>query len=1509
MRASLYIITTLFHFTFTVHGSGNITLKASNIQLPTSLHHPITVHNDSSQELIVIPSDQTNTMYSLSPLSQTSLEDYTNSHTFQTISVSQPSVWSKPISCGHNDPYNNIYFMQCHAIINNRLFIMQPSLKEIELPRSYGLSNINRTFDIILLIYDMQNIANTPSSLSYRVTFDDSWEGQHMFPVYQYFYFLPACMYTVAVSSWNHSPTFKLFVMGSYVWLPDSGSSGMVFPGGSELLGHVYDEQSDTWETVEWEGFSAARGGIGCTQMDDQVYLFGGVLYDRELRYGEKCYADPDLGGCQYLNELMQYSRSNFHVSRIYGSGSTALIYGGTTEDAQNHMEVFDVNRERFITTIPINIASLNRNTFTSFILSDVILTIIGGINTENNENIEVIEYMDFSKLLDDEQDATPCITTYRSYTGCAYIDDYLLDSIEHIAFEVYDLQRQRFAIDLLVSNNDNSFDYRFERDASANTLSVSMEYIDGNLYVYTIDVDLDQLSLDTNINMTSDYYVLWVRFGLGIGVRDVIGFGDIVGENSIWNYFVTDNPCRECDMPDNDPVLSVYEIEVCRAAFTFKSVSDSCSLGLQITTIESFAIGDDLTVITNWSLTDATALNYPISISSNDIIDFDYVMTIQDHATITSICTLCKASNETHCIGCDEGIQILDLQTYSIHNNSYKISISSEFENANPKETVITLQRLVQQVQFDIHLSSDDLRPGSQLFITPNYNKSTKAVQANGKFIIEFDEGLSFTDNIGVVAMDFYSDVCTLTYDDEKSINCYDEGIVIPWSMEFKDITSNTYHFSVTSSDTNVIGTNTYQFSRQLQQISVDLSDAIYLGQNIEFSLSIVDDIIVQNTSSLVVSNEEYNIYSIIHIEYNVQTTTNRTIKSCVIDSPNTDITTTCDEGIPFKVSTTEIVNTFINLTIASSDTYIGTNQHLIHIFISECNIGDELFGTTDTTFICSPCAIGSVGLVTGAECFECDETNGVQCMGLSNLIVSYNYWIKVTENGDISSNFCPSGHCCQDTSGCNYNGSSYALHGLCAVGRDLNSPLCGKCIDGYSEVFGSSSCQACDENNYSLLLLPLAAAAALVVILLIIDPPAKPPSYDNINYLRQLSIDDFKAMQLCALRPLLYYYQALSFVTIQNGLFFYLSPLVHILSLDLFESNNSDGSGVCFITRLTSLNKELLFLFFPFCMFIAIALLAAINLCIRSICKRKNCGFLNPGANGVMKIFIILVGNIISTMLKILACSYVDGEYVHFYSGDEACFGPFWWFAFACVFVIVIFWIVVWFKLYKTKEEERGSRSATLRAVTKNYKHNEWYWEFVLLSRRIIISVMVTIQYIEYDVIQYLLLCIVFLYSVAHCLYYPFTYNRANRMETLCLFFLFVALTTTIFEFHLEHPKYISIVMSLIVVAPLVVLIGHIIVAMVNCCKIRNDALKALNEPEYTQRISKWKTRLSPSQRNVYTGASAQLEMGATPHMDGQMSKKDSQQKTARVNANSNKETNDNSIMIHDDEEYLSL
>eukprot|EP01084_Bolivina_argentea_P285669 489918_1 len=151
-----------------------------------------------------------------------------------------------------------------------------------------------------------------------------------------------------------------------------------------------------------------------------------------------------------------------------------------------------------------------------------------------------------------------------------------------------------------------------------------------------------------------------------------------------------------------------------------------------------------------------------------------------------------------------------------------------------------------------------------------------------------------------------------------------------------------------------------------------------------------------------------------------------------------------------------------------------------------------------------CDECAPGYYNIQfahndSDIHCIHCinENDNSYHCPGgkTINIIVSFNHWIivrdysighenifgdNIDDNITIISSICPSKYCCRDNNKCDYNDTTT----LCAKNRDANSPLCGNCIDGYSEVYASNTCQKCNNNFFLIFVLMLMAFLYFLIL-----------------------------------------------------------------------------------------------------------------------------------------------------------------------------------------------------------------------------------------------------------------------------------------------------------------------------------------------------------------------------------------------------------------------------------------
>ena len=348
------------------------------------------------------------------------------------------------------------------------------------------------------------------------------------------------------------------------------------------------------------------------------------------------------------------------------------------------------------------------------------------------------------------------------------------------------------------------------------------------------------------------------------------------------------------------------------------------------------FSVGDILHPIELFNLSEATSLSLPIYISSHDIVDFDYVLSIDDIGVNFSVCTICKVSND-ECNHCEKGIEITDLKTYDVSNNSYKISIESEFEAISPSnEIIINMQREVQQVHFSIIIKNETIYPNAEIYFLPKYSKSNPT-QPNGTFTIQFDEDLNFEHGKATMSIDFYRDLCKITFGD-KTLNCYEEAIKVPSTMRFKTIDENLYSIALSSTDTIINGETMFSYPRAVQTVSIKFTSELHLGEAIQIIPKISSDTMYQDFSSILVTNDELGIYSRIELQYNQSQSTQESDIFCEIVDPITGTAQDCSNGLDFSSSNDTIIDQYITLYLSSVDTYLSSaNDKLL---VTECGM-----------------------------------------------------------------------------------------------------------------------------------------------------------------------------------------------------------------------------------------------------------------------------------------------------------------------------------------------------------------------------------------------------------------------------------------------------------------------------------------------------------------------------------------------------------------------------------------
>eukprot|EP01083_Nonionella_stella_P187699 690323_1 len=650
---------------------------------------------------------------------------------------------------------------------------------------------------------------------------------------------------------------------------------------------------------------------------------------------------------------------------------------------------------------------------------------------------------------------------------------------------------------------------------------------------------------------------------------------------------------------------------------------------------------------------------------------------------------------------------------------------------------------------------------------------------------------------------------------------------------------------------------------------LSLNVSSQVFIpGDYIFFDLEWICPSSPSNNTmhSIQIINTDLAINDILRVSEN---------GDCFICTTSNDCTV-CDNGLlPAIPSTSTIINDTFVISVIPSDSdssWLLTGDIVLQTL--GCDSGKGLL--SDTWIMdCTECPQNQFTFSSGfSECIHCDETNvGLSCEGSNEVIVEYNYFVygysllhdefisfyDVNNEDIIYSSICPPNFCCRSTTGCNFF-AEYIIWisnefsnqkddgSLCAKGRNYTSLLCGECEDGLYELFGTTQCGACDDyDDMVWLLVPFVCCLLFVLFLVFID--AKPPSTTKsdvetmkmnhtLNVKKLLIDDDSKALQMMLLKVMMYYYQSLAQVLSSRGLVTYLSPLLSVfnLSFDISTSNNSE-SGYCIIPYLSSMNEIIV-------SSITIPIFLMLNISIISLirCQCVTVAFLS--------VSLISIGAVLSLCFKLLTCiTLSDHKIVHFYEGNVDCFSGYWITALLVICVVIIpFFATIFIKIYKQSSVVRQSGDNVYRKFVKSYTKQYWFWEYVILLRRVFIALFTAVQYVgikqNSSYISLTLAIVLFVFTLMQTGYTPFIYSRVNRLETICLCCLFASFIAIHF-ISLQNDEFLSIFIGICILIPLLIFFYYIF-KMVLCC----GSYKKLNTKDV--KVQKMLQRIPESNMN---------------------------------------------------------
>ena len=441
--------------------------------------------------------------------------------------------------------------------------------------------------------------------------------------------------------------------------------------------------------------------------------------------------------------------------------------------------------------------------------------------------------------------------------------------------------------------------------------------------------------------------------------------------------------------------------------------------------------------------------------------------------------------------------------------------------------------------------------------------------------------------------------------------------------------------------------------------------STSYYPGQILSFKLEILDKL-----GNKISTNSTPEISVVIE---------SSSMTIAVLDINKENQCTICvDDSITISsVSIKDNVGSDLVLDMSATNTMLSLTSSEITLDIIGCPV---MYGPSPSNYTCIPCDLDhyNIDLSNVEFCSSCDPTDeGFVVCKDGNINIQSNYWMEISESGDIVSSLCPSSQCCQNDIYCDYiNGKN----SLCAEGRNYSSILCSKCMDGYSVSMNNSKCIKCTESiYYTYLLYPFGISLLWVVYITLStsDKYKRTPSGDRTkpkkgssclkavqNRIESMLSKKYFMLMLKTIinRNIMYYEQAMAQLLSQGSDTLLFSRFTQMFNLSITNTVSNNDTGWCLIKGLTSKQKILTDLISPAFVFVIICTMYLMSIC------RKNGAVVYFSKRQInfkktfISLILLLIGNILSVLFKLLHCQKIEDDTYHFYFAFEQCFGRTW-------------------------------------------------------------------------------------------------------------------------------------------------------------------------------------------------------------------------------------------------------
>jgi predicted outer membrane repeat protein len=550
----------------------------------------------------------------------------------------------------------------------------------------------------------------------------------------------------------------------------------------------------------------------------------------------------------------------------------------------------------------------------------------------------------------------------------------------------------------------------------------------------------------------------------------------------------------------------------------------------------------------------------------------------------------------------------------------------------------------------------------------------------------------------------------------------------------------------------------------------------------------SIPAAIVLNSSISLIYPGKETSqCLSFFIKDYYNQTVTQGNLLLYILLGPSTNSSYIGSSFIPSKNGTFELCN----FTVYGAPNSVQTFRVSIFAPAIEKN-SYSVF--TDINFVLGNCSAGDIISVYNNSCTPCEfgkytlYNNETQCSKCPNNALCYQNSILPLPGYWHSSNSSTSIFECINPDSC-LGGNQ------CAKGYTGN--LCAVCETGYTQST-SNTCEKCPSTSNNILLFVILTLLFISIICYIIYRTYE-DAYELKLYhsvLIKILTNYFQLMIITSVLKMRWPQPFYQLIAIQEQIG---SSTGKLLSVDCLLQNSS-GIQPFFFNIYSSLLG-------PIVLWVGISLVWIFI----SIIKMKMTVFIKPYVTSLVVVFFIIYPEVSNTALSVFSCHEIEpGEYWNIYAFDIQCYtsdyqqkyyGPF--------ILTIILWtigmpVLAYTILWRNKKDlELPITKAKYGFLYHGYHLNRYYWEFVIMFRKLLIICVALLLRTSTVSLQLIFVILVLVTAlVLNLVYKPFELEELNVTESYSIGLSIVCLISGLMvESEASYPWHIILFSVLVV------------------------------------------------------------------------------------------------------------